>query len=32
MPHAANQVAEMGDAGTALNLTGFDEFPQGFRP
>jgi hypothetical protein len=32
MPHVENCVAEMGDAGGQLNLTGFDEFPKGFRP
>ena len=25
-------VAEMGEAGKQLNLSGFDEFPKGFRP
>jgi hypothetical protein len=32
MPHVENCVAEMGDAGTQLNLSGFDEFPKGFCP
>jgi hypothetical protein len=32
MPYVEKCVAEMGDAGTQLNLTGFDEFPKGFRP
>jgi hypothetical protein len=32
MPHMENAVAELGDAGTHLSLTGFDEFPRGFRP
>jgi hypothetical protein len=32
MPHVETCVAEMGDAGTQLNLTGFTEFPMGFRP
>jgi hypothetical protein len=32
MPHVEKCVAEMGNAGTQLNLTGFDIFPKGFRP
>jgi hypothetical protein len=32
MPHVENAVAELGEAGAQLNLTGFDEFPKGFRP
>jgi hypothetical protein len=32
MPHVETSVAEMGDAGKQLNLIGFEEFPNGFRP
>lgn len=32
MPHVEACVAEMGDAGTHLNLSGFDAFPTGFHP
>jgi hypothetical protein len=32
MPHVQKCVADMGDSGTQLNVTGFDKFPKGFCP
>jgi hypothetical protein len=31
IPYVGDRVAEMGSAGSSLNLTGFDECPEGFR-